>query len=360
MNSPFAAPDGLPNEPKSGSTSEPKLPHIDSSDSPPNNSHEFEVVQRATGWVFLVLVGLGCIVVNLALPSFLSELDENLLGTLLFGCCMAQVNLIAIWGVMASGRFLLRMPWSFALLTIMWYSLVMGCYIVKFESTMSLKMEDALFLGLVLLFSMPIAMAPLSILRAIFKWKLSRPFNAEVREQMSVGLLLAGITLVGVLMALGRAILPDSPVRLANVPPQIFLVLGVVIVFNLVQTTPAIWLSFFPWRMMPICLFGVIAYALMLTLIEVFIFTLVAGAGPTYWEGLKVFGGLNIGQVLTVMTVLVCLRLLGFQLQRVGYGPTSSPFREEKMSTGLSTPTSPISETAITRDVDNLFRGMDE
>ncbi len=350
MTSPFAVPDG----PQIDSVSNPPTGYFDPNEL--SNAHdEMAAIQRITGWIFLAVVGLGCIAVNLALPSTLNEFGENPLISILLGCCMAQVNLIAIWGVMASGRLLLRLPWSIALLTIMWYSLIAGCYI---ESS-AYQMSDALLLGAILITSMPFAMAPLGLMAWIFKWKLTRRQDAKVREQMSIGLLLAGITLVGVLLALGRVILPDSPVRWGAVPSQVFLALGVVIVFNLIQTTPAIWLSFFPWRMSLLCVFGVIGYAIMLTIVEFFVFTLVAGGGgPNFWEGFRVFAGINVGQVMTIMAVMTCLRLVGFVLHRPGHGPGTSPFRVESASSGgaveLNGGIGPTTAAAA-----DLFRGMD-
>lgn len=295
---------------------------------------------------FLVFLSLVLAATNIVVPSLLNHLDDNPVAGFLFGLCIAEVNLIALWGVMAPGRFLLRLPWAGALLTIMWYTLVIGNNL----SEMSFQLHDALQLGLVLLLCLPAAMVPLAFVRLYFGWRIQRRADVEVREQISFTLLLGGMTLLAVLLGMGRAVLPATELRISPLEPELIFLLAAVVGFNLLQTTPAIWVAFLPWRIAGAYAASAIAYAVVLSVAEIGVISLVLGAPPNFVEILMIFTSMNLAQILLVLGTLVSLRLLGFKLMRPGAGV--SPFAKEQSPFADSA----RNESELNPSVDALWR----
>jgi hypothetical protein len=215
------------------------------------------------------------LVANVLTPLVLDPRHEWL-QAIMVGICVGQLNLIATWAALAPGNIMVRLPWSLLLTVWMWQALVVGNRL----SFSGFPRAEAILLGVVLLFGLFVAMAPLAIAARFFRWRL-----------------------------LGWEIAMDD---------ELYLILPVVAFCNVVVTIPCIWGAFVSPRRLPLLAAGWFAYCALLTGAEIGFFVLFLGA-PSSNELLDIFFLfylMNLMQCLTVFGVLVIFRGLGFRLVR--------------------------------------------
>ena len=95
--------------------------------------------------------------------------DPAVLLAVLFGSCIGQINLIAVWAALAQGNFVVRLPWSALLVTMMWHALILGN---RMTWDTFFHLYDAVLLGAFLLAGIVTAQIPLWIARKVFRWQL--------------------------------------------------------------------------------------------------------------------------------------------------------------------------------------------
>jgi hypothetical protein len=266
----------------------------------------------------------GFLVVDFAVPTFLPHGYPELGSAVLVGSCIAQVNLIAVWAALAQGNFMVRLPWSALLGTMMWYALVMGNRVEEKLGRFSLN--DAVLLGVFLLAGIAVAQVPLWIARRVLGWQLvncGAPVEAPARGRLQFSLqqMLLATMLLSMALAPLRTVLP--PGSLSPAPylrREMIALFTAVAICNLLVTIPCIWGAMQPVsRLLPLTM-GWLFYCALLTAVE--FGGLVAWLGPpgrredTLAFGLY-FYVLNLSQCATVFGTLLLLRALGFQLVRV-------------------------------------------
>ena len=230
---------------------------------------------------------------------------------------IAQLNLLAVWAALAPGRLMVRLPWSLFLATLIWYAVVLG-----FRCTgggRGLSGQDALMLGLSLLFGVLVTQAPLWMANRWSRWHLAvvveGPSAAVSERQYGIRHLLAGMTLLGLALGLGRVILPSADSFRVPLESRLLAVLSAMAVCNLIVTVPCIWCAFAGWsRMLPLAI-GWMVYAAVASLAEVGVLILFLGA-PGDTKLFVAFGVINIAQCVAVWLTCVVLRWTGFQLLR--------------------------------------------
>jgi hypothetical protein len=244
------------------------------------------------------------------------------------GVLIAQVNLIAVWAVLAPGNIVVRMPWSFLLAMAMWYAVVLGVRIPG----LALGLSDSLAIGMGVLFSAIIAQVPLWIAKKVFGWRLIRgagdagpsppgPWQFNLRH-----LLLATFLLAVALSPLHR-VLPPGPIDHFAVGGDFFVFLGVamlgILLYNLFITVPCIWVmtSTLPTVVLALAW---LFYCGSLTGIEIGALNLILGPGGNAGREFLLLLLLNVCQGATVFGTLRIFRALGFRLVRAsppGSGP---------------------------------------
>lgn len=250
------------------------------------------------------------------------------LMALLFGTYAAQLNLIAIWGALAPGRIVVRLPWAWFLATLMWCALVLGSRFAYPEGQYgpALDRDDALTLGAVLLFGVVTAQVPLWIARR-WSWRLvlaarERDDAVGDERQFSLRQLLAGMTLFGVALGLVRGILPPGVAGL-GMDHELLGILIVLAIVNMLVVLPCVWGAFLPWRLLAALAALWLLYALVVTVVEIAVLVAFLGApsgDPDFYWMFLLF---NLTQCLAVTATLILLRSVGFRLVRttVACGP---------------------------------------
>ena len=114
---------------------------------------------------------------------------------------IAQLNLLAVWAALAPGRLMVRLPWSLFLATLIWYAVVLGFRCAG----RGRSGQDALMVGLSLLFGVLVTQVPLWIANRWFRWHLAvvveGPSAAVSERQYGIRHLLTGMTLLGLALA---------------------------------------------------------------------------------------------------------------------------------------------------------------
>jgi hypothetical protein len=198
----------------------------------------------------------------------------------MLGICIGQLNLIATWAALAPGNILVRLPWSLLLTVWMWQALVVGNRI----SFSGFPRAEAILLGMVLLFGLFVAMAPLAIAARFFRWRLlgwrrevASDGRAAVKVQFNLRHLLLSMFLLSLAMAMVRWGLPEG--RGWEIPTDRYLyvhLLGVAFC-NVVVTIPCIWGAFASLRRLPLLAAGWFAYCALLTGAEIAFFVFFLG-----------------------------------------------------------------------------------
>jgi hypothetical protein len=184
---------------------------------------------------------------------------------------------------------------------------------------------EAILLGVVLLFGLFVAMAPLAIAARFFRWRLlgweqndASDDRAAAKVQFHLRHLLLSMFLLSMAMAMVRWILPEGRGWEIATDGELYVLLPVVAFCNVVVTIPCIWGAFASPRWLPLLAAGWFAYCALLTGAEIGFFVLFLGA-PSSNELLDIFFLfylMNLMQCLTVFGILVIFRGLGFRLVR--------------------------------------------
>jgi hypothetical protein len=211
-----------------------------------------------------------------------------------------------------------RLPWSLLLTVWMWQALVVGNRL----SFSGLPRAEAILLGVVLLFGLFVAMAPLAIAARFFRWRLrgwqrndTSDDRAAAQVQFKLQHLLLSMFFLSLAMGMMRWSLPEGRGWEITVYHGLYVALPVVAFCNLVVTIPCIWGAFVSPRRLPLLAAGWFAYCALLTGAEIgFVFVL----GPTFslLEFFYLFYLMNLMQCLTVFGILVIFRGIGFRLVR--------------------------------------------
>jgi hypothetical protein len=240
------------------------------------------------------------------------------------GFSIAQVNLIATWAALAPGRLMVRLPWALFMGVLMWYALVLGQSDWLTGGVRLISREDAVVLGLSILFGILVIQVPLWVARCGFGWRLvageDEPSNLNER-QFHLSHLLAGMLLLSVALGLGRVVLPAGKLENLHVHRELWILLPIVAICNLLVTSPCIWGAFARWKIMPLLAGIWVLYAWLVTLLQVGVLTdLMRSAEPGIRSIMCV---LNLSQCVTVWGALLLLRATGFRLVRRSKSPTS-------------------------------------
>jgi len=241
---------------------------------------------------------------------------------LLLGILIGQFNLIAAWAALTRGGLLQNILWNSLLVIGMWYALILGIRLETF-----IRSGEAVNLGLILLAAVLVAQLPLWVAARTFRWRLIPPETpqttdrqARLRDELRFDLsqLLTAMGSLCVAMGLGRIILPEGPLEIADLQWQIMVILlPVVVGVNLVIVAPCIWGAFVSLeKLIPRTLVW-LAYVVVVSLLEAFGLTIVGINNPRVSQKLLLMLIMNIVQCVCVVGTLLVLRWVGFRLVRV-------------------------------------------
>jgi len=246
------------------------------------------------------------------------ETNEEWIMAVALGICIGQINLIATWAALAPGNAALRLPWAMLLGVLMWYAIVLGCRVAIGHY----RLEDAVFLGIILLADIIATQIPLWIARWKFRWRLISPGTSadeavEGPFQFYLWHLFVGMFFVSVALAPARMVLPPGDAWSFRIDHELPVLLPAVILCNLVITIPCIWGAFARREKIGAIVIGWPFYCAILTGIELAVLIAILGppggqTGEIYW----VFYLLNLSQCITVFGALLIFRAIGFQLIR--------------------------------------------
>jgi hypothetical protein len=265
----------------------------------------------------------GFLIVDFALPFFFPRDRPDMLGAVLLGSYIGQINLIAVWAALTQGNFVVRLPWSGLLGTMMWYAFIVG--VRTLHPRFAFSLNDAVLLGMFLLVGIAIAQIPLWIARVVFRWQLiDRNATAcppsHGRLQFSVQQMLVATAILSMALAPLRTILPPGSLGKPFFEAGLFVLFATVAMCNFLATMPCIWGTMCSVSKLIRLGIGWLLYCGLLTAAE--FGTLVTLLGPpSSSEGPFAVGlffyVLNVSQCATVFGSLLLLRALGFQLVRV-------------------------------------------
>jgi hypothetical protein len=250
---------------------------------------------------------------------------------IMLGICIGQVNLIATWAALAPGNVVLRLPWAFLLSVLMWYGLVLGVRV----SDVPPSLDDAVITGIFLLGGVVSAQIPLWIAGRLFRWRLVSWAGAvyepsQHRMQYQLWHLMLGILFVSIALAPGRVVLPQGDLTNLRLDYEMFAVLALLVVCNLLIAVPCIWGAFARATIIIPLALGWIVYCVVVTAVEYNVLGAILGPGPPE-EMPYLMYVLNVSQCATVFGTLLILRALGFHLLRVpsrrAQATGQSPFR---------------------------------
>ena len=238
------------------------------------------------------------------------ELPQVVILAIGVGGTAAQLNLIGAWAALAPGRLLVRIPWSLALLTAVWFALIFGESLLSHSSG-----EDISNMGTLLLAGFCVIQVPMWIARKTLGWQLVNPnFSRSAKRNFSISELMLGTFVLALLLALGRVLLPAEKLSL-GINDEVLIAIGTaIIVTNLIVVVPVIWLSFQKQN-----IWGAWFFANLLA--SAFEFAaLIAVLGPPGSDGFYIFIALfiiNLTQCVVVIVVMSVMQNNGYQLKRI-------------------------------------------
>lgn len=264
----------------------------------------------------LAIAGLiaGFVLFDLFLAEML-DFRGDLHQGLVLGIAIGQVNLIAIWGTVASGPVVGRIPWAILLGGVMWLAITLGNFWTGVWSRQVNARPEALTLGLLIFLGIAVTGAPLWIARRWVGTRLVPPgkFLSPATDQFNLWQLLLGMTLVCVFLAVAKAILPPGPNRV-GLHRELWVLLPVAAVVNLIVVVPTVWMAFVRGRwLLRVLVLALPVYAIAISVAEVMILIAFLGRPPN--NVYLTFSLFNLMQCATVGGTLGFLRLLGFMLQ---------------------------------------------
>ncbi len=191
----------------------------------------------------------GLLGVDFAAGLFFPSNGPEILGAVLLGSCIGQINLIASWAALAQGNVVVRLPWALLLGAMMWYALILG----NRMRLSSFSLDESILCGVFLLAGIVIAQIPLWIAGKVFRWQLISPDapagpTTQGRLQFNLQQMLLGTTLFSIALAPLRTILPLDVRGRADFAGGLLGVFAVVTICNLLVTMPCIWGAMRPRR----------------------------------------------------------------------------------------------------------------
>jgi hypothetical protein len=262
-------------------------------------------------------------VMDYATPQVLGSLrgrDSEWIAAICIGVCVAQVTLIAAWAVFAPGNIVVRLPWSLLLGLTMWYVLAYS------EQTVNARYGNSgqaiAILGINMLLGVVSLQIPLWIAKRAFRYRMLSPGEAAVptaheKFQFEIKHLLIGTAVFAIALSPIHAVVPDALLKDFQPQWQMFFVIGVAIAANLVATLPCLWGGFVgSSSLMPLG-FGWLIYCLLVTGLELGIFSVLQRGPPHTAEALVVIYLLNVTQGAVVFGVMRAYHAIGYRLQRV-------------------------------------------
>jgi hypothetical protein len=154
---------------------------------------------RKVFWLLLILM-IAFFLNNQAVAELFRHVNSGpetlLLGTLL-GVVIGQINLISIWAAMAQGPIIVRLPWAYLLVVLVWVSVLLPNLDKRIAN------EDIATVGFLLAAGCTVAQLPLWIARRGFGWQLvirrsvdeSPETSSYSLTHMFVGILILAVTL---------------------------------------------------------------------------------------------------------------------------------------------------------------------
>ena len=269
----------------------------------------------------------GFLGVDFTVPLFFPGHGPDMLGALLLGCCIGQVNLIAVWAALAPGNFVVRLPWSALLGTMMWYSLILGNQMQQSSFSQHrlpsppFSLDDAILLGALLVVGIVIAQIPLWIAGKIYGWKMTSPDLPASRPthgrlQFSLQQMLLGTTLWSIALAPIRTILPLDVRSVAHFNAEMLMAFAAIALGNSLLTMPYIWGAMHFASKLTASIVGWLVYCVVLAAVEFGIFVALIGRSRNENAVVHFLFCVNASQCVTVFGAMLPLRALGFQLRR--------------------------------------------
>jgi hypothetical protein len=152
-------------------------------------------VLHAYGWIayWLAAIGTG---------------DNELFAGVAFGIGIGFVSLIAMWGALAEGTLVLRVPWMMVWSVLLWHIVLRGTDGPKHSH--HFNRDSATTLGVAMLVGLAGTFVPLSVAR-FWRWRLVAVNPEEPRfDRFSLGHAFFGATLACVALALIKFTLPSE------------------------------------------------------------------------------------------------------------------------------------------------------
>ena len=266
----------------------------------------------------LLLAVIGLFLINNLLigtlfdwPSRQELLQAILLGTAI-GVVIGQLNLISIWAAIAEGPIIVRLPWAYLLVVVIWASVAVGNVLSD-----GIDHEAIWTLGAMLALGCTVAQAPLWIASRWFRWRLIGPGRVgEQADDVRFNLkhLFIGTFFLAVVLGFCRFIFLSVEGDIQFITDgDLYVGLSIMAVVNLVTVVPAIWAAFLWPLSWQSALAGVAAVG-SITVIQVVIFSFLFGGGDI--EEYLAFWAINLAQVLAVYVTLRAMRRFGFKLAR--------------------------------------------
>lgn len=269
-------------------------------------------------WIVTAGITCGFLALNLFTPLLEDVfLFDEWLFLIAVAICVAQINLIATWAALAPGKIMLRLPWSLLLAVLMWYSLVLGN---RLESRYFGR-DDAIVLGLVILFAVVVTQIPLWIAGKVLGWHLAswadqKQSSTTAEFQFHLRHVLLGMVFLSLALAPLRFVLPPGEVERLHLDRELWVLVPAAAVCNLLITVPCIWGAFIKAEYFLPLGGGWLVYCGLLSAIELGVLTVFLGP-PGESEAIAMIFVFNATQCAVVLGTLLVFRALGFRLLRV-------------------------------------------
>ena len=230
-----------------------------------------------------------------------------------FGCAFAIASVQANWLVFGPYRFAIRL-----------FVTSIVAIITAVLAIVILRPIGDIILGVAIIGQFVLLQAPLWVLRAAFRLRL-RYTATDLQEssksiQFSLWHMLLGMTVVGMLMGMGR-LFTASLQKLDVGHTKDLHGFGLFVGFNLLLAWPLIWSILSPSKLF-LRLSIALLLAVVLTVCEAFVFLKLFGMQ----EAPVFFGITNVIQCLTLMSHLLITRSFGYHLVRQSREFLGSPF----------------------------------
>jgi hypothetical protein len=280
---------------------------------------------RPVTWSVSGALILVFLVVDFITPQLLGPRASEWWLPALGGILVAEVNLIAIWAVLAPGNIVVRLPWAILLSTAMWYALVLGA-----REREHLFLTAALGMGAVVFFTVAVAQVNLWIAKKAYGWRLIGGTDDAAQSpqgpwQFNLRHLMLATFLLAVALSPLHKVLPPGPIDRFDIDAEFSLGLAAlfILLYSLFVTIPCIWnmMSSQPGVVLAL---GWLSYAVGVTGLEIGLLVAIGPRGGTGGEECMLLLVMNVCQCLTIFATLRIYRALGFRFVR-GRPPRRNP-----------------------------------